>query len=481
MTEETPSSDETPVSDDHAGDTAAGPGFRATLAQARTWVARQRHDHAAGVRVALTLLCCYLTGLLVVNLGSTGWGSVVVGHIFPRVAPSGALNTQALDTMWGDIQRDYVVRDVAGSLGTQGSEQGIVDLLKQQYHDRFTTLFTPSEAAQFSADLAGQRSGSIGIAIEERCSGETICPQGQTPTEIVIEEVLRNQPADRAGLRNGDVLIAVNGTSVTSLGSSVDDQVNALTDRSLIRGPAGTPVSLTVRRGQSTLTITVTRADLQIPSVYSERIGSILYMQVTGFATDTGDVARQQLQQNLAGATAVVLDLRHNGGGYVSAAQTLASQFLAPGGRVQNVVLRRGRLTAGGQADSGTVEQDDPVQAGGVATGIKVVVLVDANTASAAEIVASALHDYGRATLVGEKTFGKGSVQVDYPLPDGNVLHLTVERWYGPNGESIDGAGITPDDQVLLPSPDSRFTLDSQSVPEQQDPQLERALALAGG
>jgi carboxyl-terminal processing protease len=107
------------------------------------------------------------------------------------------------------------------------------------------------------------------------------------------------------------------------------------------------------------------------------------------------------------------------------------------------------------------------------------VVLVDGGTASASEIVTAALRDDHRATVVGATTYGKGSVQLDFPLPDGSDLHLTVEKWYGPDGESIDGRGITPDDQVSLPSPDDLFTLEAQSASPSQDPQFQAALALA--
>ena len=234
-------------------------------------------------------------------------------------------------------------------------------------------------------------------------------------------------------------------------------------------------------RGATQLTLTVVRANLQIPSVYSRTIGHVLYIQVTGFDTDTGALARTQLQQGLAaGATSIILDLRQNGGGYVSAAQSLVSEFVAPTATHKYVVIRRGRLTADGNLSSAQEVSNDPIQGGGVALTQPLVVLVDGNSASAAEITTAALHDYHRATVVGDRTFGKGSVQVDFPLPDGADLHLTVERWYGPNGESIEGSGITPDRPVSLASPDSRFQLDAQSPPAAGDAQLQAALAALG-
>jgi carboxyl-terminal processing protease len=293
----------------------------------------------------------------------------------------------------------------------------------------------------------------------------------------VIEDVLVKQPADRAGLHRGDVLIAINGTSVASLGN--DEGTRIQKSSPLIRGAVGTVVRLTVQRGATQLTVTVTRANLQIPSVYSQPFGRVLYMQVTGFDTDTGDAARTQLQHGLAGgANAIILDLRQNGGGYVSAAQSLVSEFVKPSTTQKYVVVRRGRLAANGDPSSAKEVINDAIQSGGVALTQPVVVLVDGDSASAAEITAAALHDYHRATVVGQKTFGKGSVQVDFPLPDGADLHLTVERWYGPGGESIEGSGITPDHAVALAQPDTRFQLDAQSAPAAGDAQLQTALAL---
>jgi carboxyl-terminal processing protease len=239
---------------------------------------------------------------------------------------------------------------------------------------------------------------------------------------------------------------------------------------------------LTVQRRSTQLTLTATRANLQIPSVYTQLFGHTLYMQVTGFDTDTGDAARTQLQHGLAaGATSIILDLRRNGGGYVSAAQSLVSEFVQPTATQKYVVMRRGRLALNGAANTAQEVVNDAILPGGIALTQPLVVLVDGDSASAAEITAAALHDYRRATVSGEKTFGKGSVQVDFPLPDGADLHLTVERWYGPNGESIEGSGITPDTTVALAQPDDRFQLDAQSPPVTADAQLEAALAQLGG
>jgi len=427
--------------------------------------------------LVLAVVCLYLGGLLASNLAAVPFGSAL-STIFPRLG--GGFDDTSLEAAWEDIQNDYVLRGVPASLAGQSSEQALVEALDQEYHDRFTAFLTGSEYQQFGADLNQQRSGSIGITLEERCAGASLCPSGQSPTVLAVEQVLIGQPADRAGLRNGDILVTVGGTAVSGLGSSLDARLTAVSP--LIRGAAGTPVTLAVLRGSQTLRFTITRENLQVGTVFSRMFGSVLDLQVVSFGSDTGQDAVSQLKQGLArGATAVVLDLRGDGGGYVSAAVTLASQFLTRRGSEQDVVVRRGRMDVQGQPGSAQQVIHDQIASGGLALTIPVVVLVDGGTASAAEIVTAALRDDHRGTVVGVQTYGKGSVQVDYALPDGNDLHLTVEKWYGPAGESIDGTGITPQVQVSLPSPDDLFTLEEQSADPSQDPQLQAALAVARG
>ena len=447
-----------------AGDRSADPPRRHRLPRphAGFW------SHAV-----VAVICLYLGGLLVDNLGAIPFGSNLAA-IYPHF---GGLDQTSLLAAWQDIEADYVLRGVPASLGTQSGEAALVQALDSAYHDRFSAYFTKSEYQQFTAAVNQDRSGSIGIALEERCAGAALCPSGESPTELTVEDVLHGQPAERAGLRNGDVLLAVGGTEVSSLGS-LNQQIDAVSG--LIDGRAGTRVTLTVDRGGAQLALTVTRANLQIPTVDSRMFGTVLDLQVTSFGEDTGQDAVAQLRSGLAaGATAVVLDLRGNGGGYVSAAVTLASQFLTRHGSEQDVVVRRGRMDLQGQPSSAQTVIHDQIQSGGLAPSIPLVVLVDGGTASASEIVTAALRDYHRATVVGVTTYGKGSVQLDFPLPDGSDLHLTVEKWYGPDGESIDGTGITPTRVVPLSDPDDLFTLEAQSAAPAQDPQLQAALTIA--
>ena len=439
---------------------------------------RIRRPPAGVLRSLGTVAACYLTALLVANLSTSSY-SGFINRIFPHIGGGSTLDQTSIAAEWQAIQQNYVIRDVSSGLGTQGAEQGIVQVLHDTYNDRFSAYLTAAQYQELNSTLGGRRDGSIGIAVEPRCAGGMLCSNGQSPDRAVIEDVLVNQPADRAGIHRGDELVAVDGTALTSLGSDENTRIDKAA--SLVRGAVSSMVRLTVMRDGTQLSLVATRANLQIPSVYSKLLGHVLYVQVTGFDTDTGSVAKTQLQQGIAaGATSIILDLRQNGGGYVSAAQSLVSEFVAPTATQKYVVMRKGRLAASGALSSAQEVSNDPIQPGGVALKQPMVVLVDGDSASAAEITTAALRDYHRATVVGDKTFGKGSVQVDFALPDGADLHLTVERWYGPHGESIEGSGITADRPVSLTDPDSRFQLDAQSPPASGDAQLQAALAVLG-
>ncbi|HEY2704711.1 MAG TPA: S41 family peptidase [Candidatus Dormibacteraeota bacterium] len=433
----------------------------------------------AVLMVLSVLVGCYLTGLAVNNLSGTR-AAGVLDVVFPHVGHN-RVNTASINSAWDVIQQQYVIRDVGATVGTQGAESGLIEGLRARYNDRFSAFYTADQYATLKRDLSGRRNGSIGITLEARCDGATLCPPGATPTVVAIEDVLRNQPADRAGLRNGDIIVAVAGTPIAGLGADATTRLAKVGP--LIRGPAGTPVTMVVQRGTQQITVTVTRADLQIASAYAQKLGTVLYLQITAFDENTGEMLRTLLQGGLkGGVSGIVLDLRHNPGGLVTEAQSSASEFLTPKpGVEEDVLVRRGRLAPDGNPTSAENVQRDRIESGGLAPTQPLAVLIDGSSASAAEIVAAALHDYHRGTLVGQKSFGKGSVQQDFGLPDGADLHLTVEKWFGPGGETIDGTGITPDISAALPDDDHRFHLEAQSPPPSADSQLQAALAALTG
>ena len=248
--------------------------------------------------------------------------------------------------------------------------------------------------------------------------------------EIVLEPIPGN-PAEAAGILSGDVLLAVEGVAI-SADNSVEDVVQ------LVRGEVGTPVVLTVRHADSaeTVDIEVMRDIILLPSVISrilEEDATIGYVQLSRFSAESGaEVAAALTDLQEQGATRFVLDLRYNGGGLLDASVAVVDHFLSDEPVYYQLSRETGELEVRTNAE--TLIPDAPL-----------VVLVNGGTASSSEIVAGALQDLDRATLIGSQTFGKGSVQLVYELSDGSSVHVTSARWFTPNRQPIDEGGLTPD------------------------------------
>jgi len=326
---------------------------------------------------------------------------------------------------------------------TEGAASGMVNGLG----DQFSRYLTPDEYRSNQNFLNGQFAG-IGASVQQK--GE----------QILIASVLPGTPAEKAGMKPGDVITGVDGQSTA--GWTADDAVNH------IRGKAGTQVRVQVSRNGQTLNFTLTRQEINVPSVATHVFNNrILYIRVYDFGSRTATEFEQALRANLKGSvTRIVLDLRDNPGGYVDAANDVISEFVSSGTSTI-LVPRNGK------------DEVRSVTGNGLAFGNPLVVLVNENSASASEITAGAIKDHGRAKLVGVKTFGKGSVQEDFPLRNGNGdLHLTIAYWLTPNRHSIEKTGITPDKTVTLPSAQDEYAVDQTPNDFSKDLQLAAALTL---
>lgn len=289
------------------------------------------------------------------------------------------------------------------------------------------TRYVPADVAErMRQDAEGAVEG-IGAFVMENDEG--------------LFEIVRpidGQPADLAGVRAGDILTGIDGESVLDL--SFDEVIL------LVRGPQGTSVNLTFLRDGEEIEFTIVRTRFEVPIVEFEILPSemtsdqvIGYVRLTEFSRNAEERLWEALEQVLdAGATGLVLDLRDNPGGFLDQSVAVADAFLPDG-----VVLYERNIRG--------LDETFRTRDGDAAESIPLVVLVNAGSASASEIVAGALQDRGRAMLVGETTFGKGSVQQIHPLSDGSELRVTIARWYTPNNNTIDGTGITPNFEVESP------------------------------
>lgn len=376
----------------------------------------RRRQPPAGFR-AVAVLAVALPVLLVLGVWLGGHPEELPS--FARRAFVADHETRVVDEAIKRIASDYY-RPVAKGRLTNSSISGAVASLQ----DRFSHYLSPREFREFNQPPSFT---GIGVSVSPTRAG------------LLIARVFDSSPAARAGLREGDQIVAVNGRKLA--GVSPDAAI------ALIKGPPGTDVKLGVRQRRDGRTRentrTLTRATISEPVVASQTKSSrgmkLGVVELATFSPGAHGEVRQGIEHELrAGARGIVLDLRANGGGLVEEARLIASIFVQKG----TIVSTRGRtqpsvtLTAAGDA---------------ISPSIPVVVLVDANTASAAEIVTAALQDHNRATVVGTHTFGKGVFQQEEPLSNGGALDITVGEYFTPNGRNLggggvkQGAGITPE------------------------------------
>ena len=359
--------------------------------------------------------------------------------LFANVAPAFGVRTSNKTIDLSSVQKTYqeLIANYDGKLDTQkliyGANRGLVEAAG----DPHTAYMDPDETKEFDKSLSGQIGGGIGAEIGLRNNKPTII------------KPLENSPAQKAGIKAGEVIVKVNDEA------SSDWSVEKVVSK--IRGEVGTSVKLTLLSDGKTREVSVVRQNIVSPAVESEIDGEIGILKVNRFGDDTVSLARKYASEFVEkGVKKVILDLRNNPGGTVGAAQGLLGIWL------DNQIAmteRRGSEIVKTLRTTGTP----------ILGNVKTVVLINGNSASASEITAGALREYGKATLVGQKSYGKGSVQIVLGLPGGSQMKVTEARWYTPKGKNIDKTGIEPDVKVDLSSDD---------VNNNVDPQMDKAKSL---
>jgi carboxyl-terminal processing protease len=352
-----------------------------------------------------------VAAIIVVSFG-TGW---IAGS---RSSPQRGLGT--VGQVWDIIFADYVDKDqLDAETLAQGAINGMVEVLDDPY-----TAYLDATAYELSLrELEGKFEG-IGahVAAEDG--------------KVVIIAPIAGSPADKAGIRAGDVILEVDGQSVA--GMSLVEVVL------IVQGPKGTPVTLSVLHEGETEpeVIEIVRAEIELPSVRFEMMEDIAYIQITNFSERTAEELSPVLEEVRQQASGIILDLRSNPGGSVGSVVSVASFFLDEG-VVMDIV------------DSAGNHQTYSVEPGRIAIDLPAVVLVNEYSASGSEVLAGALQDYGRAIIAGKKTYGKGSANQIHELEDGSALYITYARWFTPKGRLIEGEGIYPDYEFDLENVDA--------------------------
>jgi carboxyl-terminal processing protease len=388
--------------------------------------------------------------LLVVLVLATAFGAYMVGRsqspatLNEKDKESVALYAEALDT----VRDNYVdQKNIDPKKGTYGAIEGMLDTLGDGGHTRF---LTPAEREQNDRSLSGTYVG-IGIQLEEKNG------------EVVVAAPIDGSPAEEAGISSDDVLLAVDGKSIRG------DEVSEVVEK--VKGPEGTSVELTVRHEGERRTYDLQRAEIDSPVASWAMIPgtNVALVLLSSFSDDSAQELQNAFEEAQAsGARRFILDLRNNPGGRLDQAVEMAGYFLEP----ESIVYIR--KDASGEREEITVEGDPE------STDAPLAVLVDGGSASSAEILAGALRDNDRAPVVGETTFGTGTVLSEFVLRDGSSILLGVAEWLTPDGDFIRNTGITPDFNVSLSegtepiTPDDARDLSRQDILE-KDAQLRTA------
>jgi carboxyl-terminal processing protease len=368
----------------------------------------------------------------------------ITGNTGPDDASS-TIDMSEFWQVWNTLDQKFVyTQKGAKVISAQDKLYGAIQGMTAAYGDPYTVFMPPTESQSFNSNIEGNF-GGVGMEL------------GIKDGNLVVISPLKGTPADLAGVKSGDVLVAINGSSTANM--STDDAVD------LIRGEVGTPVTITLSRvGKSApFDVKIVRAVINIPSIDTATKGDIFVISLYNFYAPSDNDFRTALRQFAeSGKTKLILDLRGNPGGYLDSAVDMASFFLPLG---KTVVTE----------SYGPNIPDDIYRSKGYdvfGSNLKMMILVDQGTASAAEILSGALQENGIAKLVGTRTFGKGCVQELLPMSSSTSLKVTVARWLTPNGTSISDNGLTPDYPVAVTDAD---------IAAGKDPQMAKAISLLDG
>ncbi len=397
--------------------------------------------------VALSLVAVLAGGALFLS----GW---TLGHQAAMTPGTPTGEVEAFQAFW-DTYRAVTDRYAGGAVDRRTIIEGAIKGMIGALDDPYSMYLTPDEFKQTLRDISGEFEGvGATIGTVDAVGNTASCTTIAADCRLVIVAPIAGSPADKAGLKPGDVIDMIDGASLDGL--TVDEA------RSRIRGPKDTAVRLGIVRNGQPREIEIVRAVIVTPEVESGVLadGTVGYIRLSGFSDHSAEALRTVAAENVAaGRTKLILDLRGNPGGFVTAARDVASQFLADG-------------TIFWEEDASGNLTESAAKPGGAAsdTKIQLMVLVDGGSASASEIVAGALQDRGRAKLIGTKTFGKGTVQQWTQLEDDNGgFRLTIAKWLTPNKTWVHGVGIMPD-----------VVVDTAPAKPGDDPVLDAALKELG-
>ncbi len=400
----------------------------------------------AGLAILLAA-SAFLSGLQIGN-GSVPVAPMEAGlfsFLMPKPLVSDDADLTEFWKVWHLMEEKYVSATSTDGVSVEERIEGAIKGLVKSYGDPYTVFLPPTAASVFEEDISGNF-GGVGMEV------------GLREGLVTVIAPLPNTPAALSGIVAGDVISDINGTSTE--GMSIDEAVR------LIRGEPGTSVTLELyREGEfEPLTKTIVRADIAIPTVDTELKGDVFVISLYSFNGVAESKMREALEEYArSGASKLVLDMRGNPGGFLQSAVSIGSYFIPAGKTVVSENFGNGKEEEIYRSYGKTLGEFMPDE---------MLVLVDGGSASASEILAGALQEHGVAKLLGEQTFGKGSVQELVRLEDGSSLKVTVARWFTPNGVSISEGGLTPDIYVERTP---------QQVIEGEDPQLEAAIKWLNG